>query len=81
MKWLPDETFVYFNSGETPITCDRFKAPVEGDYRFRMPVYAYQSPGKPLTLSIMVGSFDPRTPKRRTVGFFDAPPDAEQSRG
>ncbi|HSU69062.1 MAG TPA: DUF1592 domain-containing protein, partial [Tepidisphaeraceae bacterium] len=72
---LPDGTFVIFNSGDVPVVCDRFKAPAEGRYKFRVTAYAYQSPDKPLTMNLLVGSFDPKNPKRRTVGFFDVQPD------
>jgi hypothetical protein len=73
-RWLPDETFVYFNSGDVPIVCDRFKAPVPGRYRIRLTCYAYGS-DKPLAMSVIAGSFDPKAPKTRTVGYFDVRPE------
>lgn len=77
---LEDGTWVIFNSGDVPVTCDRFKAPAEGRYRFRVSGYAYHSPGKPLSMSIMAGSFDPKLPKRETIGFFDLPPTPDNPR-
>jgi mono/diheme cytochrome c family protein len=80
MRSLDDGTFVLFNSGDVPITCDRFKAPVEGEYRFRIPAYAYQSPDQPLTMSVLAGSFDARSPNVHTIGYFDVGPDPAKPR-
>ena len=77
---LADGAFVFFNSGETPIVTDRFKAPAPGRYRFRVTAYAHQSPGRPVVMNILAGSFDQRNPKRRTIGFFDVPPTPDQPR-
>jgi hypothetical protein len=77
---LPDGTFVMFNSGDLHINCDRFSAPVDGTYRIRVKAYAYQSPGASQIVGIIAGSFDPKRPERRVVGFYDVPPDAKQPR-
>ena len=77
---LPDGTFVLFNSGDSPIICDRFSAPAEGEYKIRVRAYAYRSPGTPLTMSLIAGSFDPRSSQRRTIGYFDVPPEADHAR-
>lgn len=80
VRALEDGTFISFNSGDTPVICEHFKAPVEGDYRFRVRAYAYHSDGKPLVMSIMAGSFDQRNPNRRTVGYYDLPPETVEPR-
>jgi uncharacterized protein DUF1592/uncharacterized protein DUF1588/uncharacterized protein DUF1587/uncharacterized protein DUF1585/uncharacterized protein DUF1595/cytochrome c len=74
VRLLPDETFVYFNSGDSPIVCDRFKAPTPGRYRIRLTCYAYQSE-KPVTMGVIAGSFEARAPKTHPVGWFDLLPD------
>jgi hypothetical protein len=78
-RTLPDGTFIIFNSGDVPVVCDRFKAPMEGRYHFKVTTYAYHSPNTPLTFDILAGSFDPKLPRRHTVGFYDALPDHPQT--
>ena len=73
MRQLEDGTLLLFNTGDTPIGCDRFKASAEGEYRVRVRAYAVNS-AVPLTLDILAGSFDQRNPRVRSVGFFDVPP-------
>ena len=80
VKYLPDGTFVYLNSRENSSMLDRWKAPAEGWYRFQVRAYAYQSPGQDRTMHLMAGSFDPKLPRRRTVGYYDVPPTPEKPR-
>lgn len=70
-----DGTFRIFNAGDLNSVCDRFKAPIEGHYRFKVPAWASHSDGKPIIVSILAGSFDARNPRNRTVGFYDLSPD------
>jgi mono/diheme cytochrome c family protein len=71
---LPGGAFVIYNTAELASMCDRFKAPADGFYRFQVTAHAHRSGGKPLTASIVAGSFDSKNPKRRTVGMYDVPP-------
>ena len=41
------ETLLVFNSGDLLSQADRFKAPVEGRYHFRVPMSAWHTDGKP----------------------------------
>jgi hypothetical protein len=75
VRVLEDGTYIFFNSMFQPIRLEKFQAPMEGDYRFRVNSYATQSGGKPLTLEIFAGSFDTRSLNTRLVGLFDLPED------
>lgn len=70
-----DGTFMIFQSGDLLAQTDKFRAPVEGRYAFRFTVQAKNSDGKPIVMSIMVGSFSANNPKKWTIGYFDAPAD------
>ena len=72
--YLPDESFVYYNAGDTPILCDRFRAPLGGKYRFKITASAYRSAGRTLTMAVLSG-FGKGQPQAHTVGYFDLPPD------
>ncbi len=75
VRVLEDGTYIFFNSGFQPMRLEKFQAPLEGNYRFRVTSYAVQSGGKPLTLEIFGGSFDTRSLNTRLVGLYDVPED------
>jgi hypothetical protein len=76
IRTLPDGTLVIFHSNAfQPIMLDQFKAPVEGRYRFRISQYAYQSPGKPLTVEWYGGSFAKTSLAAHLIGQYDVLPD------
>ncbi len=77
---LPDKTFVIYNSGDLATVCDAFRAPVDGLYRFRVPVWAYRAQGQSVVMCLMAGSFNPSNPRRRTLGYFDITAAADNPR-
>ncbi len=75
VRVLPDETFIFFNSTFQPIRLEKFQAPVEGRYHFKVNAYSTQSAGKLLTLALYGGSFDSRAFNTHLIGHFDLPED------
>jgi mono/diheme cytochrome c family protein len=70
-----DGTFMIFNSGDLLAQTDKLRTPIEGRYKIRFTAQAKNSDGKPIVMSIMVGSFSQSNPKKWTIGYFDAPAD------
>jgi len=75
VRVLPDETFIFFNSMFQPMRLEKFQAPVEGHYRFKVSAYAAQSSGQKLTFALYAGSFEPKSVNTHLVGHFDVPPE------
>lgn len=75
VRFETDGSTSIFNSGDLLCQLDRFRAPVEGHYRFTFPVQAVHADDKPLVISVMAGSFAQGNPRKWTVGYFDVPAD------
>lgn len=69
---LPDAA-VFTNEVYPPKRLDGFRAPVAGRYKFRMSIYAWQSP-RSLPAMIYAGSQNPQRGKTELTRAFDAPP-------
>jgi hypothetical protein len=71
-----DDAVVFFmDSGFYPTELQQFRAPMDGNYRFRVSAYGYQSGGKPVALGIHAGQVFSRTGETRFLGAWDAPAD------
>lgn len=76
---LPEGAFVLYNSGDSPITCDRARVKTLGHYHFTVSAYAYRAT-EPVSIRIMAGPFDFKGTKNHIVDYFDLPPDASKPR-
>lgn len=70
-RFLPDESLVMLSSEMFPL--EKFEAPVEGHYRFKIHARAADHGGKPIALGFYGGSFDSRNLNTHLIGYYDVP--------
>lgn len=76
---LPDKTFVFYNSGESPISCDKARVKIPGKYKLSFKVYAYRSK-EPIAFRLLAGPLNYSGAKNHLIRFFDAPADEKNPR-
>lgn len=64
---------VFFSSGYSPTGVRAFRAPVAGQYRFRIATTPYQA-DEPVTFRVYGGMVNSRDGKTELIGYYDVPP-------